>query len=59
MVSATLKNLKYGQEYKIVVRAVTDAGFGELTKPIFIRTDGDTANVKYQETINQKQKLGI
>lgn len=59
LISAAIRNLKYGKEYKIVVRAVSDAGFGELSKPIFIRTDGDTANVKYKETINQKQKLGI
>lgn len=50
--------MKFDKEYEILVRAVTEAGFGELSKPIIVRTDGDTANVKYKETINQKQKLG-
>lgn len=56
--SVELKNLKMGREYKVVVRAVTDAGFGELSKPLVVKTDGDRMNVKYKESINQKQKLG-
>lgn len=57
-ISTLITNLKFGKEYKTIVRAVSGAEFGELSKPVLVRTDGDTANVKYKETINQKQKLG-